>query len=61
VRRIFRGIRYTIEVRNPGGAECGVSAVTVDGVPACESQPARGKVLPLFAPGTEHHAVVTLG
>jgi cellobiose phosphorylase len=39
--RVFRGTRYKIEVRNPGGVESGVKFVIVDG------QPISGKVLPI--------------
>jgi len=39
--RVFRGTRYKIEVKNPGGAESGVKVIIVDG------QPISGKVLPI--------------
>lgn len=61
VRRLFRGATYTIDVKNPAHVEWGVARVVVDGVPACEGQPPRGKTLPVFPPGSEHHITVVMG
>jgi cellobiose phosphorylase len=33
VERVFRGVRYIIEVENPDGATSGVRSITVDGAP----------------------------
>ena len=61
VRRSFRGALYDIEVKNPRRVECGVCGVEVDGVPADVTAEERGVLLPIFAAGTEHRIVVTLG
>jgi cellobiose phosphorylase len=39
--RVFRGARYFVEVENPGGAESGVAAMTVDG------RPIEGRIVPI--------------
>ncbi len=53
--RRFRGATYEIEVRNPHGVSRGVRGITVDG------DPHPGTLLPVFAPGSRPHVVVTLG
>ena len=63
VTRRFRGATYEIEVRNPRGAESGVTGLVLDGREAfaeCAGGRCRGVRLPLFGSG-RHSAVVTLG
>ena len=63
VTRRFRGATYTITVRNPRGAESGVTDVTIDGRRAfaeCQGGRRRGVRLPQLASGA-HTVVVTLG
>jgi len=47
VRRRFRGVTYTIAVRNPRGRSKGVKTLVVDG------QSVAGNVIPLAADGRE--------
>jgi len=39
--RVFRATRYFVQVENPGGAESGVAAMTVDG------RPIEGRIVPI--------------
>jgi cellobiose phosphorylase len=55
VSRRFRGVVYEIEVRNPRGVAKGVRSLMVDG------EPLAGNVVPVFAPGSRHEVVATLG
>ena len=55
VRRIFRGARYHVEVRNPQHVSKGVRRLSVDG------QAVDGNTVPIFDAGTVHHVVVELG
>jgi len=61
VRRTFRGVVYTIVVKNPGHVACGVAEISVDGTVQCAAMPPRAKVLPVSNPGTEHEVLVVLG
>ncbi len=55
VERVYRGVTYKIEVKNPNHVCKGVGSVTVGG------KAVAGNVLPVFAEGTTHSVVVTLG
>ena len=55
VRRIFRGARYHVEVRNPQHVSKGVRRLSVDG------QAVDGNTVPIFEAGPVHHVVVELG
>ena len=61
--RRFRGATYRIEVANPRGAQAGVSSLRIDGrdSPVIRDSSARGALLPLFEPGTEHRIEAALG
>jgi cellobiose phosphorylase len=59
--RQFRGAVYKISVRNPHRVESGVIGATIDGLEFEVTPKSRGVLLPLFAAGTEHEIVVTLG
>jgi cellobiose phosphorylase len=61
VRRIFRGVTYDINVRNPDGVECGVTELWVDGVRHCMTKGPREKMIPLFSQGTTHTVTAVLG
>jgi cellobiose phosphorylase len=56
VKRRFRGVEYTIEVKNPQGVSKGVKSLVVDG------KKVAGNLLPLFSDGrTTVKVEVTLG
>lgn len=55
VRRVFRGTKYEIEVKNPKHVSRGVAQITVDG------RPIAGNILPLFADDEVHKVEVVLG
>ena len=59
--RVFRGIVYTIVVRNPDHVEYGVKELWVDGKRQPISKGPRDAVLPLFEQGSVHEATVILG
>ena len=61
VRRLFRGVHYTITVENPRHVACGVAKVFVDGVEACGTLGPRDKVLPPQESGSKHAVRVILG
>ncbi|MDZ7267735.1 MAG: glycosyl transferase family 36 [candidate division KSB1 bacterium] len=61
VRRRFRGAVYDIEVRNPHHVNCGVVEIWVDGEKYAEQCLRSKPVLPVFAAGSTHRIVVTLG
>ena len=53
--RLYRGVRYRIQVENPDGVQHGVKAIWADGAPI------SGQLLPLPAPGSEVQVRVILG
>lgn len=55
ITRVWRGAVYHIRVENPQGVEKGVKQVSCDGVICL-----RG-LIPVFAPGTAHDVIVTMG
>ena len=56
VQRKFRGVTYTIDVKNPKGKSKGVKSLRIDG------KKIAGNLIPLPAPGTTAVKVeVTLG
>jgi len=61
VRRNFRGASYVIEVRNPEHVNQGVKELCIDGEKSAEPCAAPARPLPVFAAGSTHHVVVTLG
>lgn len=61
VRRLFRGVHYTITVENPRHVACGVAKVFIDGVEACGTLGPRDKVLPPQESGSKHAVRVILG
>lgn len=61
VRRTFRGAEYAIEVRNPSKVQCGVKAMTVNGIPVGKKTGVRGMIVPLQEKGKTHIVIVTLG
>jgi cellobiose phosphorylase len=61
VRRVYRGVHYTITIENPQHVACGVDKVFVDGVEACQTMGPRAKVLPSHTPGSAHTVRVVLG
>ena len=61
VRRVHRGVQYTITIENPRHVACGVEQVFVDGVEACQTMGPRAKLLPPQTSGTAHTVRVVLG
>lgn len=61
VRRLFRGAIYNIEVRNPGHVNSGVKEILIDGEKYAEHCLTSKPALPVFAAGSTHNIVVTLG
>ncbi len=61
VRRLFRGASYLIEVKNPAHVESGVKEMTIDGTSLSLPAGPRGTLIPVFAGGSTHSIVVTLG
>jgi len=55
VTRIFRGVTYHIEVRNPRHVSKGIRRVSLDG------DPMSGNTIPMLDPGSEHRVMVELG
>ncbi len=55
VRRVFRGVTYEIEVRNPAHLSAGVRELIVDG------EAVKGNKIPVFEPGSVHSVKVILG
>jgi cellobiose phosphorylase len=55
VQRIFRGVRYEIEVLNPQHISKGVKDMLIDG------QSVEGNRVPIFEEGTSHHIKVIMG
>ena len=55
MRRVFRGVRYEIEVQNPARSGRGVRSLVVDG------KAVSGNVIPLAEPGTTVRVTVELG
>ncbi|MBN1412105.1 MAG: glycosyl transferase [Spirochaetales bacterium] len=55
VNRLYRGCRYSIQVKNPDHVCRGVKQITVDG------KTVNGAVLPLFEDGKEHEVIAVLG
>jgi cellobiose phosphorylase len=55
VSRLFRGVTYIINVRNPKGVNKGIRSVTVDG------KTIKGNILPLFKKGTKHSVEAVMG
>jgi cellobiose phosphorylase len=53
--RHYRGVRYEIEVKNPGHVCHGVQEMRVDG------EAVAGNIAPLFEAGSTHRVEVTLG
>jgi len=61
VRRIFRRVTYTIEVRNPQHVHSGISSVQIDGKKYRAEGVGRTLLLPVSSPGSSHRVVVVLG
>ncbi len=61
VVRQFRDAVYHIEVRNPERLNGGVQQVLIDSESYPGGRTATGVLLPVFAPGTTHKIIVTLG
>jgi cellobiose phosphorylase len=61
VRRIFRGVTYTIEVRNPQHVRSGISSVQIDDKKYRVEGIGRTPLLPVLSPGSSHTVVVVLG
>jgi len=61
VSRQFRGAQYDIEVKNPDHVHAGVQQVIIDGERHDAVRMANGVRLPLFAAGSRHQILVTLG
>ena len=55
VTRVFRGVEYVIEVRNPGGVRKGVKTLTLDGAIV------EGKILPVCGGGETHRVLAVMG
>ena len=61
VTRIFRGAKYSFEVRNPNHVQCGLKELWVDGERHCTTRGPREKIVPQFEHGTSHTVVAILG
>ena len=61
VRRIFRRVVYTIEVRNPQHVHSGISSVQIDDKKYRVEGIGRTLLLPVSSPGSSHRVVVVLG
>jgi cellobiose phosphorylase len=61
VRRIFRRVTYTIEVRNPQHVRSGISSVQIDDKKYRVEGIGRTPLLPVLSPGSSHTVVVVLG
>jgi cellobiose phosphorylase len=61
MRRLFRGALYEIEVKNPEHVNGGVKEILVDGEKYAEHCLQSKPALPVFAAGSTHQVVVTLG
>jgi cellobiose phosphorylase len=62
VVREFRGITYTIHVKNPKHVSGGIAAARIDGAPTPVDRDGRLSVLlPLFPAGTAHTVEIVLG
>ena len=55
ITRVFRGITYEIEIKNPNRVEKGIANIAVDGIELMSN------ILPLFDAGTTHKVSVVLG
>jgi cellobiose phosphorylase len=55
LQRVFRGVKYQIEVSNPKRVNKGVKEMTVDG------KKIQGDVLPLFKDGRTHKVKIVMG
>jgi cellobiose phosphorylase len=60
VKRLFRGARYHIEIRNPQRLEKGHLRVELDGQQFAARQPDGTCLLPVFPAGTDHQVVVIM-
>ncbi|MEX2190371.1 MAG: glycosyl transferase family 36 [Bacteroidota bacterium] len=61
VRRLFRGMTYEIEVRNPKHVSEGITRVLVDGTDLAAFKPCRQVILPQFDRESSHTIVVEMG
>jgi cellobiose phosphorylase len=60
-RRNFRGATYQIQVKNPERINRGVKEILIDGEKYAEHCLATKLALPVFAEGSIHEVIVTLG
>lgn len=61
VKRMFRGVEYEIDVRNPAGVNTGISCMTIDGGEMEEFTPGDSVLLSLFSAGSRHSISITMG
>ena len=61
VRRVFRRITYSIEVRNPQHVPSGIASVQIDEKKYRLQGGGRTLVLPVFPPDSSHSVIVVLG
>ncbi len=61
VRRLFRGVIYNIELKNPEHVNGGVKEILIDGEKYAEHCSKSKPALPVFEAGSTHEIVVTLG
>ncbi|MGB2869672.1 MAG: glycosyl hydrolase family 65 protein [Bacteroidota bacterium] len=61
IRRLFRGVTYNIEVRNPDAVSTGIKSVSVDGSALTIQKNQTAVVLPVFGKGSIHSVDVEMG
>jgi cellobiose phosphorylase len=55
VKRVFRGVKYRIEIKNPDHVSKGIKQLIIDG------KEIKGNIIPVFDSGTSHSVEVIMG